>query len=141
MSRSGAQLSFAAALAALALVAGAITLVYFARALFLLFAAQGFAPGAACALTGVCAIVAAAVLGVTARLLARPKPVMRTAPVARSNGIATDIAGDLGALAAQQLLSATREHPYETVGVALAAGLAVGALPELRKTLAGLFDD
>lgn len=140
MSRSGARLSLAAALAALALLASAIALVYFARSLFLLFAAQGFAPGAACALTGICAIVAATAFAVAGRLLTRPKSAERSVPVARSNGVATDIAADLGALAARQILSATREHPYETMGAALAAGLAVGAVPELRKILTGLFE-
>ncbi|HEV2189851.1 MAG TPA: hypothetical protein VGR70_21765 [Stellaceae bacterium] len=140
MSRSGARLGLAAALAVLALLAGAIALVYFARSLFLLLAAQGFAPGAACALTGVCAIAAAAVLAVAGRLLTRPKATERPVPVARSNGVATDFAADLGALAARQIVNATREHPYETMGAALAAGLAVGAVPELRKILTGLFE-
>jgi hypothetical protein len=55
-----------------------------------------------------------------------------------ANGVANGIAADLGALAAQQIVSTTRAHPYGTVGAALAAGLAVGAVPELRKSLMGL---
>jgi len=41
-------------------------------------------------------------------------------------------------LVAQQLVSTTKAHPYKTMGAALAAGLAVGAIPELRKTLTDL---
>ena len=37
------------------------------------------------------------------------------------------------------ILNSTRAHPYSTMGAALAAGLAFGAVPELRKTLLGLF--
>jgi len=55
-----------------------------------------------------------------------------------ANGVANGIAADLGALAAQQIVNTTRAHPYGTVGAALAAGLAVGAVPELRKSLMGL---
>jgi hypothetical protein len=63
-------------------------------------------------------------------------PAVQPAPGA--NGLANGIAADLGALAAQQIVSTTRAHPYGTVGAALAAGLAVGAVPELRKSLMGL---
>jgi|SRR5580704_19244694 hypothetical protein len=139
MPRIGARLGFTAALAVLALIVSAIALGYFAQSVFLLLEEKGFGPPAAASLTGACGIVLAAILALFGRLFLRPKSAARPVPAARSNGVATDIAADLGALAAQQIVNTTREHPYGTVGAALAAGLAVGAIPELRKTLVGLF--
>lgn len=138
MSRFGARLGAAAALAVIALIVTAIALAYFARSVFLLLEASAFSPSAAAAITGGCAIALAAVLGLIGRLFLRPKPAAQPVLAARSNGVATNIAADLGALAAQQIVNATREHPYGTMGAALAAGLAVGAIPELRKTLTDL---
>jgi hypothetical protein len=137
MSRFGARLGSAAALAILALIVSAIALAYFAQSIFLLLEASAFRPSAAAAITGSCAIALAVIFGLTGRLILRAKPAARPVPAARPNGVATDIAADLGALAAQQIVSTTREHPYGTMGAALAAGLAVGASPELRKTLTG----
>lgn len=139
MSRFGARLGAAAALAVFALIVTAIALAYLAQSVYLLLEASAFSPAAAAAITGGCAIALAAILGLIGRLFLRPKPAAHPAPAARSNGAATDIAADLGALAAQHIVNATREHPYGTMGAALAAGLAVGASPELRKTLTGLF--
>jgi hypothetical protein len=68
----------------------------------------------------------------------RPAAPPASAPGVHANGVANGIVADLGALAAQQIVNTTREHPYGTMGAALAAGLAVGAIPELRKTLTGL---
>jgi type VI protein secretion system component VasK len=139
MSRFGARLGSAATLAVLALIVSAIALAYLAQSLFLLLEASALRPAAAAAITGGGAIALAAILGLTCRLLLRPKAAAHPVATARSNGVATDIAADLGALAAQQIVNTTRDHPYGTVGAALAAGVAVGAVPELRKTLAGLF--
>jgi hypothetical protein len=137
MPRSGARLGFTAALAVFAVIVTAIALGYLAQSIFLLSEEKGFAPSAAAAIAGACGIVLAAILALSGRLYLRPKPAARSAP-ARANDTATDIAADLGALAAQQIVNTTREHPYGTVGAALAAGLAVGAIPELRKALTGL---
>jgi len=140
MPRAGARLGLAAAFAAFALIAAAIALGCFARSVYLLLEATGFGPAAAAAITGAGAIVVAAVLGLLARLLLRPRRVARPAPAVRPNGVGTDLAADLGALAAQQIVTATREHPYGTVGTALAAGFAIGAIPELRRALTGLLE-
>jgi type VI protein secretion system component VasK len=138
MSRFGARLGIAASLAVLALIVSTIALAYFAQSLYLLLEANAFRPSAAAAITGGCAVALAAILGLVGRVLLRAKPAAHPVPAGRSNGVATDIAADLGALAAQQIVNTTREHPYGTVGAALAAGLAVGAVPELRKVLTGL---
>jgi hypothetical protein len=138
MPRIGARFGCAAGFAVFALIVTAIALGYFAQSIFLLFEAHAFSPSAAAALTGACAMGLAAIFGIFGRLVLRPKPAARPAPVARANGVANGIAADLGALAAQQIVNATREHPYGTMGAALAAGLAVGAIPELRKTLTDL---
>jgi hypothetical protein len=88
-------------------------------------------------------IVALIVFGTTAWFLGDALTLLFEAkgpvkPAAGVNGVANGIAADLGALAAQQIVNTTREHPYGTMGAALAAGIAVGAIPELRKTLTGL---
>jgi len=137
MPRFGGRLGVAVALAISALIVLGIALAYFAQSIVLLLEEKGFQPAAATAITGGCGIVLAAILGLFGRLALRRKPATHRAPAVRSNGVGADIAADLGALAAQQIVNTTREHPYGTVGAALAAGLAVGALPELRKTLTG----
>jgi hypothetical protein len=48
-----------------------------------------------------------------------------------------DAAAQLGGIVAQQLMVNAREHPFYGAGAALAAGLAVGAIPELRDLLKG----
>jgi len=50
-------------------------------------------------------------------------------------GNVNDLAATLGGLAAEQLTSQARAHPYRTFAVALLAGLAVGSSPELRNML------
>lgn len=140
MPRLGARLGLAVALAVGALIFLALALGYFAEAVFTLFEEKGFTPPAAAAITGACGIVVAAILGLFGRLTLRTKPASsKLRSTARSNGVGSDIAADLGALAAQQIVNTTREHPYGTMGAALAAGIAVGAVPELRKTLTDLF--
>jgi hypothetical protein len=109
---------------------------YLGDALLLLLEAKGFTPPAAAGLTGLAGLVLAGLLGLLARGVSR-SPRRRVPAPAPAHG-ANGIAADLGALAAQQIVNATREHPYGTMGAALAAGLAVGAMPELRKTLTDL---
>lgn len=102
-------------------------------AFMLWLGSRGFEPAAAAGLTGLAGLTLAGLIGLYARLAMRPR--RRTATAAPGgNGIAAD----LGALVAQQIVNSTREHPYGSMGAALAAGLAVGAIPELRKTLTGL---
>jgi hypothetical protein len=138
MPRFGGRLGVAVALTVSALIVFGIALAYFAQSIFVLLEEKGFQPAAAAAITGGCGIVLSAILGSFGRLALRHKAITHRAPAVRSNGVGADIAADLGALAAQQIVNTTREHPYGTVGAALAAGLAVGAIPELRKTLTGL---
>ena len=135
------RLGFAAGAGVVALIVFGATLWFLGDALLLLLEEHGFMPPAAAGLTGVAGLVLTGVLGFCAKWAMRP-PRRRPEPTvaaARGNGVTNGIAADLGALAAQQIVNTTREHPYGTVGAALAAGLAVGAIPELRKAALGLF--
>jgi hypothetical protein len=125
-----------------ALIIFAIALRFLGEGLMLWLQQQGFRGSAAAGLTGLAGLVLAVLSGFVARWILRAKrrpAVAVAAPAPGINGVANGIAADLGALAAQQIVSTTRAHPYGTVGAALAAGIAVGALPELRKSLLGLF--
>jgi hypothetical protein len=136
------RIGLAAAAGASALIVIAVTIWFLADALRLLLESEGFQPAAAAGLTGLAGLVLAGLIGLFARWLIKPhrRPaVPAAAPTPGINGVANGIAADLGALAAQQIVNTTREHPYGTMGAALAAGIAVGAMPELRKTLTGLF--
>ncbi|HWD59043.1 MAG TPA: hypothetical protein VG308_12225 [Stellaceae bacterium] len=143
MSSFPARIGVAAGLGIVALIALGTTLWFLGDALMLWIESQGLAPAAAAGLTGVAGLVLIVVLGLCAKLALRgPRrrvslPATATPPGV--NGVANGIAADLGALAAQQIVSTTRAHPYSTMGAALAAGIAVGAVPELRKTMMGLF--
>lgn len=140
MSSLPARLALAVAAGVVALIVLGTTLWYLGEALSLLLQARGFTPAGAAGLTGLAGLILAGLLGLLARGLARA-PRRRVAAAAATtpgvNGVANGIAADLGALAAQQIVNTTREHPYGTMGAALAAGIAVGAIPELRKTLTG----
>jgi len=137
MPRVGARLGFAAASGVLALIITAIALGYLLQSACLLLEANAFSPPEATSIVAAGALVLAVLLALLARHFLRPAAAKPVAAV-RGNGVADNVAADLGALVAQQILIATREHPYGTMGAALAAGLAVGAIPELRKTLTGL---
>jgi hypothetical protein len=136
------RIGLAAAAGIVALIVLGTTLWFLGDALMLLLEEKGFGPPGAAGLTGVAGLVVVLLLGLAAKLVMR-SPRRRPAVAAASappgvKGVTNGIAADLGALAAQQIVNATRSHPYGTVGAALAAGLAVGALPELRKSLIGL---
>lgn len=139
MTRIG--LAIGAAMAAL--IVFAIALWFLGDALMLwLLQEQGFRASAAAGLAGLAGLILAVLGGFVARWVLRAprRPAVAAAkPAPGINGVANGIAADLGALAAQQIVTTTRAHPYGTVGAALAAGLAVGAVPELRKSLMGLF--
>jgi hypothetical protein len=135
------RVGLAAGAALAALTVALPTLWFLGEALFLLLEAKGFSPPGAAGLTGLAGLVLTGLLGLWARWLVRPhwRPTTQAAAVPGANGTAVNgIAADLGALVAQQLMTSTREHPYTTMGAALAAGLAVGAVPELRKVIGGL---
>jgi hypothetical protein len=136
------RLAFAAGAGVIALIVFGATLWFLGDALMLLLEEHAFRPSAAAGLSGLAGLVLVAALGIGAKLAMRPPRRRAAAPAAaapRANGVTNGIAADLGALAAQQIVNATREHPYGTVGAALAAGLAMGAIPELRKAALGLF--
>jgi hypothetical protein len=140
VSSFSARIGVAAAAGAVALILLAVTFLFFGHALMLLFEEKGLRPSGAAGLTGLVGLVLVVVLGLTAKWAMRtPRRPALPAARAGTNGVANGIAADLGALAAQQIVSTTRAHPYSTVGAALAAGIAVGAVPELRKTVMGLF--
>jgi hypothetical protein len=134
-----ARIGLAAASGVLALIVLGTTLWFLGDALMLLLEAKGFEPPAAAGLTGIAGLVLTGLIGLLTKSLLRShrRPAVPAA-ASSANGVANSIAADLGALAAQQIVNTTRAHPFGTVGAALAAGLAVGAVPELRKTLTGL---
>jgi hypothetical protein len=137
-----ARIGLAAAAGIVALIVLGTTLWFLGDALRLLFEAKGLTPAAAAGLTGLAGLVLTGLLVLCAKLAMRPprrRPALAASPNPHANGVANGIAADLGALAAQQIVNATREHPYGTVGAALAAGLAVGAIPELRRAVTGMF--
>ena len=137
-----ARFGIAAGVGFFALIILAIALLFLGHALNFWLLMQGFRAASAAGLTGVAGLLLAFICGLIARWTLRPsrRPALpAAAPAAGVNGVANGIAADLGALAAQQIVNTTRAHPYGTMGAALAAGLAVGAVPELRKSLMGLF--
>ena len=141
MSSLTARIGVAAAAGVVALLALIVTLLFFGHALMLLFEEKGLRPSGAAGLTGVAGLVLVVILALLAKWAMRTprRPALPAAQTATSsNGVANGIAADLGALAAQQIVNTTRAHPYGTVGAALAAGLAIGAVPELRKSLMGM---
>jgi len=135
------RIAIAVAAAIIALIALIVTLWFLGDALRLWLEDKAVPPAGAAGLTGLAGLVLVGLLGLIARLALRPRrhPALPAAASPRVNGVANGIAADLGALAAQQIVNTTRSHPYGTVGAALAAGLAVGAVPELRKSVMGLF--
>jgi hypothetical protein len=111
-------------------------------ALLLLLEAEGSSPAAAAGLTGLAGLVLAGLTGLLVRWLVQPHPratIPAATPAPGANGSAVNgYAAELGALVAQQIATSTRAHPYTTMGAALAAGVALGAVPELRKVITGL---
>jgi len=141
VSSLSARIGAAAAAGVVALLTLAVTLLFLGYALMLLFEEQGVRPSGAAGLTGLIGLVLVVIIGLIAKWVMRTprRPAQPAAQIVPgANGVANGIAADLGALAAQQIVNTTRAHPYGTAGAALAAGLAVGALPELRKSLMGL---
>jgi hypothetical protein len=119
-----------------------VTLWFLGDALSTLLAEQGFRRSAAAGLTGGAGLLLAAILGLAAKLAMRPHaPTVpaAAAPAARvrpsTGNVVNDLALEIGAIAAEQMGSTVRSHPYGTMGASLAAGLALGAMPELRKAL------
>ncbi|HEX3883128.1 MAG TPA: hypothetical protein VHW66_10755 [Stellaceae bacterium] len=133
-----AKLGAAAGAGVAALIIVTIALCFLGEGLTLAFEAHALSPAAAYAITGAVGLVLAGLIGLAVKLMLhrrREVTVKTTVPVMNPTA---DAAAQLGGLVAQQLLSKTRGHPYGTAGAALAAGLAVGAIPELRDLLKGV---
>jgi hypothetical protein len=130
------RIGLAAAAGIAALIVLGTTTWFLGDALMLLFVEKGLSPAGAAGLTGLAGLVIAILIGLLAKWLLGPRrrPAAAPAPAANVN----TAAAELGAFVAQQLVTTTRAHPYKTMGAALAAGLAVGAIPELRKALTDL---
>jgi hypothetical protein len=131
-----ARLGLAGAGFAAALVVAIAATGFLGTAAFLGLEVEGMSPPAAAAVVGVGGLVLAVLLGLVGRHFLSPSQAPQAAK--SSGGAVNDAAADLGALVAEQVVSATRKHPYTSIGAALIAGLAVGAVPELRKTLTDL---
>jgi hypothetical protein len=99
--------------------------------------AGGMGPPAAHAIAGVAGLVLIGVIAGVGKLLFRRREVTVKTTVVPVSPTA-DAAAQLGGLVAQQLMINAREHPFGAAGAALAAGLAVGAIPELRHLLKGV---
>jgi len=135
------RIAIAVAAGIVALIVLAVTAWFLGDALMLWIESKGLSPAAAAGLTGLAGLIWTGLIALVARWALHPRrrpagPATTASPGV--NGVANGIAADLGALAAQQIVNTTRSHPYGTMGAALAAGLAVGAVPELRKSLMGL---
>ena len=129
------RIGLAAGAGIVALIVLGTTTWFLGDALMLLLAEKGFTPAGAAGLTGLAGLVLALLIGLLAKWLLSSHR-RAAAPTASAN--VNTAAAELGALVAQQLVTTTKAHPYKTMGAALAAGLAVGAIPELRKALTDL---
>jgi hypothetical protein len=137
-----ARIALAATFGVSALLVIVVTLWFLGDALAALLEEQGFRRSAAAGLTGIVGLLVAAMLGLAAKLSMRPPAptvqvvAVTTPPLKPSTGsVVNDLALELGSLAAQQVGTTVRSHPYGTMGAALVAGLALGGIPELRKAL------
>ena len=136
------KIALAAAAAVFALIFLGASLWFLGELLVLALEAVPLKPQLAMLITGAVGLVLAVLLGLTAKSLVSPhrRPGVPAIPAARqptSSGV-DDLAVTLGAMIAQKFASKTRSHPYQTMGAALAAGLAVGIVPELRKLITDL---
>jgi hypothetical protein len=122
----------AAALVAIILVV--LAAIFLCRALYLYLVSLSAAPPLAALLTGLAALILAGLIILAARMATGFRRTDQTSGPSRSGNV-DDLAATLGGLAAQQLNTRAQAHPYRTFAVALLAGLAVGASPELRSML------
>jgi hypothetical protein len=129
------RLAAAGGAAVVALIVAVFALWYLGQAIILGLEAGAMSPAAAHAIAGVIGLVLVGVIAaaVAFTLRRRKVTVKATVPINPT----ADAAAQLGGIVAQQLMVNAREHPYGAAGAALAAGLAVGAIPELRDLLKG----
>jgi hypothetical protein len=130
---SRALTSMAAAVAAIILVATAA--IFLCAALYLFLVSQSAAPSLASLLTGLAALILAGLIILATQMASGFRRTDQTSGPGHAGNI-DDLAATLGGLAAQQLNIEGQAHPYRTFVVALLAGLAVGASPEIRNMLA-----
>ena len=124
---SFARLGFALALFVLALVlalAGFIQLVGALRLALLMWTAE---PALASLLTGLILLLLGGLLVIVARLYMRRRVTM---PQAAALGAGAEVAA--------QVMTMIRRHPGSAALAVALAGFVVGALPELRRALAGV---
>jgi hypothetical protein len=129
---SRALISMVAAVAAIILVATAA--IFLCAALYLFLVSLWVVPALAALLAGVAALFLAGLIMLAARMAPSFRRTGRASSPA-PDGNVDDLAARLGGLAAEQLNTGAQAHPYRTFAVALLAGLAVGASPELRNML------
>jgi hypothetical protein len=129
---SRALISMVAAVAAIILVATAA--IFLCTALYLFLVSLGVGPPLAALLAGLAALILAGLIMLAARMAPGVRRSSRTSGPARDGNV-DDLAARLGGMAAEQLNTGAQAHPYRTFAVALLAGLAVGASPELRNML------
>src|SRR5579863_2183569 len=129
---SRALTAMAAAVAAIILVASAA--IFLCAALYLFLVSLSAAPPLAALLTGLAALILAGLIILAARMATGQRRTARTGGPGQDGNV-DDLATQLGGLAAAQLNTQAQAHPYRTFAVALLAGLAVGASPELRNRL------
>jgi small-conductance mechanosensitive channel len=137
---SRVAISLAAGVVAIIFVAAAI--VFLGAALYLLLAGVMSEPLAAL-VVGLVGLALAGLIGLAASMIFRRTTERRATGVTGSSraGDINDIAAEIGSLAAREMNSAAKAHPYHTVALALLTGLAVGISPELRNFLKGVLKD
>lgn len=134
-----ARLALASALGVLAAIVLAIAIWYLSVALALALEGAGLGSAWSSLIVGAVGLVLVLVIALMIKLsVSSRRRAAAPAPASSAAGVA-GIAAELGGVVAQRLTETGRAHPYKTMGSALAAGLIVGALPELRGLLAGLF--
>jgi hypothetical protein len=135
---SRVAISVGSALAAVILVAVAV--VFLGGALYLYLVSISAAPPLAALIVGLTALILAGLTILVARMASRRSWASRAGdrfgqPASGAAGNISDLASQLGGLAARELTAQTKAHPYRAVAVALIAGLAIGGSPELRDML------
>lgn len=129
-------IAIAACVAALIFVAMAVG--FLGGALYLWLVSMPLAPPLAAFLVGAAGLAVAVLILITAKMISARR---RGDRVASARTSATDVAGDLGQLIAQEAVSLANAHPYRAFVVSLIAGFAAGASPELRQIFKGLLKE
>jgi hypothetical protein len=118
-----------------AVIFAATSVLFLGGALYLFLVSVTLAPAVAALVVGLVGLTVATLIVLVARWGLRSRRPSAEAP-SIDNGV-DDLAAKLGGLVARQIASRAQAHPYGAIGVALVAGLAVGASPELRTALKG----